>query len=85
MSKTYYYHQDPGHGWIAVKRKELERLGILDKISGFSYQNGDTVYLEEDCDATTFCNAKKEAGEEFELKRSYREYTPIRHYEPFTN
>ena len=41
---------DPGHSWLAVKRKLLSELGILDKVSSFSYQKGNTVYLEEDCD-----------------------------------
>lgn len=56
--KTYIHHTDGGHGWVAVKRSELVALGILDKITHFSYQRGDTVYLEEDCDLSTFHNAK---------------------------
>ena len=52
--KTYSYHNDAGHGWIEVKRSELEALGIADQISSYSYQEGDGVYLEEDCDAAKF-------------------------------
>jgi hypothetical protein len=80
---AYIFHTDPGHGWLAVKRKEAERLGIIDKISQYSYQRGGTIYLEEDCDASLFINAKKEAGEEFECRESHQEYTPIRCYERF--
>ena len=41
MSK-YYFHVDAGHGWLAVKRAELERLNLLDKISSFySPKTGD--------------------------------------------
>ena len=49
MKLTYY--QDPGHGWVKVPRKLLTELGVADKVSSFSYQRGDFVYLEEDCDA----------------------------------
>jgi hypothetical protein len=58
--KTYLYHQDPGHGWIAVKRKELDELGIAHLISEHSYQRGQTVYLEEDGDYKHFFHAYKE-------------------------
>jgi hypothetical protein len=56
--KNYKFYADPGHGWLAVKRVELEALGIADKVSRYSYQFGNTVYLEEDCDAGLFFNAK---------------------------
>lgn len=57
MVKVYKYYQDAGHGWLAVKRSELVELGIANKITSYSYQRGKTVYLEEDCDMTTFVNA----------------------------
>jgi len=54
--KTYIFHTDPGHGWIAVKMAELLALGIDQDITGYSYvaESGLTVYLEEDIDANTF-------------------------------
>lgn len=82
--KTYVYHTDAGHGWLAVKRKELVDLGILNKISHYSYQNGGTVYLEEDCDAGHFLEAKKAKGEEVGIKHSYREHSHVRYYASFT-
>lgn len=82
--KTYVFHTDPGHGWIAVKRSELTRLGILDKISHYSYQRGETVYLEEDCDYHTFVVAKETAGEEFTCRDSYTEHSPVRSYVNFS-
>jgi hypothetical protein len=51
-------HSDSGHGWLAVKRKELARLGILNKVTSYSYQRGATVYLEEDCDLALYVNTK---------------------------
>lgn len=81
--KKYIFHTDPGHGWLAVKRKELKDLEILDKISGCSYQKGSTVYLEEDCDASIFIRTLREKGIEVAYQESYREYTPIRSYDCF--
>jgi hypothetical protein len=52
------YFTDSGHGWLEVPRAELVELNILNKISGYSYQQGDMVYLEEDCDASTYCDAR---------------------------
>ena len=44
-------------------------MDILDKISSFSYQKGDWVYLEEDCDATIFFDRYKELyGDEYQIK-----------------
>ena len=83
MKTTYVFHADPGHAWLAVKRSELIRLGILKEISGYSYQNGDTVYLEEDCDAANFLHAKRELGEDVEIRESFKENTPIRNYASF--
>ena len=89
INKTYRLYSDPGHGWLAVKRAELENLGIIDKISSYSYQKGKMVYLEEDCDMGTFIKAKINANEWTEenlqhfIKESYRDYTPIRSYQNF--
>jgi hypothetical protein len=83
MKKTYVFHEDPGHGWLAVKRKELVQLNLMNKISTCSYQNGDTVYLEEDCDAGLFIEKMKELNQEVEIRRSFRENTPIRSYRQF--
>ena len=63
-----FFHSDSGHGWLAVKRKEVEQLGIADKVSKFSYVKGKTVYLEEDTDVGLFLNAAKAAGLEVEVK-----------------
>lgn len=49
--KIYTFHIDPGHGWVEVPYSELVELGIQDTISKYSYRDGNTCYLEEDCDA----------------------------------
>lgn len=58
--KTYKFYCDPGHGWMAVKVQELHELGIMFKISPYSYLRGKTAYLEEDCDAALFFNAYRD-------------------------
>jgi hypothetical protein len=84
-TKTYIYHTDPGHGWLAVKRSELVRLGIADRITPYSYTRGDTVYLEEDGDLSTFFQAyEAEFGHRPQYHESYRERTPIRSYQSYT-
>lgn len=78
------YHSDAAHGWVAVKRALLEKLGILNKITPFSYQKGGTVYLEGDQDLDTFIEAVKATGCcSFEFVNKYHEYSPIRSYESF--
>ena len=80
--KVYIFHSDSGHGWFAVKRNELKELNIAEKISHYSYQKGDTVYLEEDQDATTFIiEFEKMFGCKPLFKESYIDgNSPIRSY-----
>jgi len=83
-SSLYVFYTDPGHGWLAVKRCELKRLGILDKITSYSYQLDDTIFLEEDCDAGIFLAAKKKVGEIVNIKESNCSYSSIRSCQHFS-
>tara|TARA_R100001244_G_scaffold59072_2_gene49743 strand:+ start:129 stop:389 length:261 start_codon:yes stop_codon:yes gene_type:complete len=58
----FTFTEDPGHAWLPVKRSLLKELGVADVISSYSYQEGDTVWLEEDCDAGVFIRAWKQAN-----------------------
>lgn len=67
----FHFFEDPGHGWLAVERTLVNKLGIAGKISEYSYQNqvpGDTLYLEEDCDAPLLIEAVKKEGGTVELE-----------------
>jgi hypothetical protein len=77
---SYLYIQDPGHGWVRVSLKEIIRLGIAEKISTYSYQNGQYVYLEEDCDAGIWLNARRQHGLAPVLTSRHVERTRIRSY-----
>jgi hypothetical protein len=45
------WHYDAGHAWLKMPIKSLLKCGVAGLISSFSYQDGENVYLEEDCDA----------------------------------
>lgn len=83
MTRIITMHTDPGHGWAEVPRQELFDLGIADKITQFSYQKGDKVFIEEDCDLHTFCTALQQRGVEYRFDEQYKDYTPIRNYQRF--
>jgi len=65
---TRYWYSDPGHSWLKVKYSELEKLGIQCDISSFSYRNGDTIFLEEDCDAGKYIVAMNKADKALYFK-----------------
>lgn len=54
IKQKYTWYCDSGHAWLKVTRSDLNKLGIENKISNYSFIKGDNVYLEEDCDATIF-------------------------------
>lgn len=86
QNKVFKSYSDPGHGWLAVKRAELNVLGIADKITRFSYQKGKTVYLEEDQDVTTFVQAfeNKFGVKPTMIEQSFtNSSSPIRSYESY--
>lgn len=81
--KLHFWH-DPGRGWLKVPRDLLIQLNILDQISRYSYQHGNFVYLEEDCDARKFMEAAKVAGLTVTMNRHYTKRPSwIRKYEGF--
>lgn len=79
---------DGGHSWFSVKRSLLKALNIEKEISSCSYQKGDSVYLEEDCDAAIFFKAYLKASDlswemikaAFDVKDSYKDSSPVRNY-----
>lgn len=81
----YDFISDPGHGWLKVKRSELNILGIDQQITSYSYQRGEWVYLEEDCDASLFERAKKERSQIVRYRERNAAYraSRIRNYDPY--
>jgi hypothetical protein len=80
---SYRFITDPGHGWLEVPMAELVELEIAHTISKCSYmsRDGKLAYLEEDCDAPRFNDAK---GGPQALEITHQESTFVRrlpHYE----
>jgi len=79
------FYSDIGHAWLRVPLKLLRELGIMHKITKYSYVSGNNAYLEEDVDAHTFCEAYEKVHgsrptyEEIDQGRS----SPIRNYMSF--
>jgi len=82
---TLNIYSDPGHAWCKVTRKLLVDLGISDKITTYSYQRKDSVYLEEDCDLSTLIGALKDKGVTVKFKEFHtNKQSKIRSYIHYT-
>lgn len=80
----FQVYADPGHSWVKVSKKLLEKLGIANKITKFSYQRGDFAYIEEDCDASTFVKALRENNIEYSFKvNNSNKRSRIRNYQRY--
>jgi hypothetical protein len=75
------FYEDPGHGWLAVPIPLLDKLGIIDRISHYSYMRGMLAHLEEDCDYAVFARAMNDAGRFFTVKHHHTDHrSRIRNY-----
>jgi hypothetical protein len=80
----YVFYEDEGHAWLEVTRHELWQLGILSQISRYSYENDGIVYLEEDCDAPKFIEAKKRLEQNMNFKTKFKSgYSFVRSFNHF--
>lgn len=80
------FYSDPGHGWLAVKRRVLHDYNVADKISDYSYQKGSTVYLEYTRDASILITAMQNSGVNISYDERHMDRRhPIRSYEYFKN
>ena len=80
---SFKVYQDPGHGWIAVRIKVLAMLNLTPSdFSQYSYIKGNTVYLEEDDDASKFFKVwtEKFGKEPSLIYKSTNKSSPIRSY-----
>ncbi len=70
--KTLHWYTDSGHAWLRVSKEEIKKSMIADRISDYSYQSDNYVYLEEDCDAGLYLDY---LGENNVLYRTIEHYT----------
>jgi hypothetical protein len=81
------FRADPGHGWLKVRRSIARRVlgDQFPKITPFSFQRGEFLYLEEDQDAGLFLRAAEAKGfvaDIREMTHSNQE-SRIRNYDSF--
>ena len=83
--RKFEFFSDPGHGWVKVPGALLRELGIVERISSYSYAAAGFGYLEEDCDLSVFFNAYRERfGRDPELvERVSDALAEIRNYSRF--
>lgn len=85
MAKVFHFYSDPAHGWLKVSLKDVAAVGLKSAdFSTYSYARNNSLYLEEDCDASLFVKAFEA---KFGAKPNYREHyanrsSKIRNYRP---
>lgn len=77
---AFIFHTDPGHGWLQVNHFDLQSLGMRPTdFSRYSYRQGVTYFLEEDCDASKFVEAyERKHGKRPDFQERYAARTFIR-------
>ena len=82
MAKQVFdMYSDSGHGWLKVKIDLLQKMGITDKITYYSYEKGEYAYLEEDSDLSTFYHDYEDKfGVKIKFREHYSECSKIRRY-----
>ena len=65
------FYEDPGHGWLAVPLELLDTLGLIDRVSRYSYLRGRYAHLEEDCDYSLFAQAMRERNVPFTIREHH--------------
>lgn len=84
-TRQFNIYADPGHAWCRVPRGLLYKLDIADKISSYSYERNEHVYLEEDCDLSVLIKALKDRGIQPKFKEFHtNKQSKIRSYYHYT-
>ena len=77
-------YADSGHAWGKVNKALLNKLGIADKISHFSYMREDKAYLEEDVDLGILLYSLDAEGIKYRLEDRFSHKTSrIRGYDAY--
>jgi hypothetical protein len=81
---TLNFHNDGGHGWLECNRELISSTGIEENISKYSYQRGNDVYLEEDCDMPLLLDALRKRSIGVVVNNMYQDESPVRKYARYT-
>lgn len=74
----HQFVEDSGHGWLRVPRVELDALNVAHRITTCSYVDGDSVWLEEDCDLSTYLHARVER-DDTDVARFFADHVKVTH------
>jgi hypothetical protein len=81
---TIILYSDPSHAFGKVKRQVLKNLNIENEISTYSYQRGDYVFLECECDLSLLCKRLAEHDTKVKfVERHTNKQSRIRDYERY--
>lgn len=81
---TLNIYNDPSHGWAKVSIDTLKRLGLINKISSYSYIKNNHAYLEEDCDLSLLLKTLEQFNIRYKLKHNYaNKSSKIRSYDNY--
>lgn len=83
MNEKVTWYSDDSHAWLKIKTREAVRIGILEKISSYSYCNGKYIYLEEDCDASLYLKYNELESRQVERKHC-KGKSKIRNHDRFS-
>lgn len=64
------FFETPRHGYLRVPMADIQRLGIRNMITRYSYYHENLAFLEEDCDLSTYVEAMEAAGYKIKLRVS---------------
>ena len=81
---TLNFHNDGGHGWLECNRELINSAGIEQAISNYSYQKGNDVYLEEDCDMPLLLDALRKRSIGVVVNDMYQDESPVRRFARYT-
>ncbi len=84
-TKLVQVYADPAHAWAKVRLKDLFILDIAEKITRFSYERGNYVYLEEIQDLLVYREAIEATGVKLKFKENWtNRRSKIRSYDMYT-
>ena len=70
--RTFTLFTDPGHGWLKVHLSDLYDIDMdPGQFTAYSYRDNDWLYLEEDCDASTFLSNYERLRGNFRINEKY--------------
>ena len=77
-------YADAGHAWGKVNKALLNKLGIANKISSYSYMREDKAYLEEDVDLSLLFYTLDMEGIKYRIEDRFSHKTSrIRGYDAY--